>query len=109
MRPLRCPWHERVRAEIPGRIRCPLLLVLLVLLLLLLLLLLIPGGRGGVGRETPSPLGKSLELIVSSQGGVRPPYSRVPGSESVYMTSGGVPGEDFGVLNSILTVPGGNF
>ena len=31
MRPLGCPWHERVRADIPGRSRCPLLLVLLVL------------------------------------------------------------------------------
>ena len=48
MRPLGCPWHERVRADIPGRSRCPLLLLVVVLVvvvvvvvvLLLLLLLL---------------------------------------------------------------------
>ena len=41
MRPLGCPWHERVRADIAGRSRCPLLLVLLVVLLLLRVLVLL--------------------------------------------------------------------
>ena len=31
---LGCAWHERVRADTPGRSRCPLLLVHLVLLVL---------------------------------------------------------------------------
>ena len=47
MRSLGCPWHERVRADIPGRGRCPLVVVVVVVVVVLPLVLVLLHLRRG--------------------------------------------------------------